>query len=308
MFNQTRMKGILIDTSTNSRCKLDAVTILGRNSECQLSINDQRVSRRHAMIRHQDDGFWFYDLGSFNGSLHNGSRVTTTLRLRNGDTLEFADHVYRFEQVGDPLNPRNHTALGDATIALIRSKSVIMLVSDIKNFTTLSELLPADELARTIGGWYSDCDRLLAKHGATVDKFIGDSVLAYWPSTTPGHHLSALRAARDLRDVCKKTYLARQKIFDGINHDFTAGVAVHQGEVAYGGMAQKEFTLVGDPVNLTFRLETLTRILDEPVLASFDFFEDWPEGDHYCKPLGSHKVKGRAQAVDVCAIKSFPED
>lgn len=302
------MKGTLIDISTNSRCNLDPVTILGRNSECQLFIDDQRVSRRHAMIRHQDDGFWFYDLGSFNGSLHNGSRVTTTLKLRNGDTLELADHVYRFEQDGDPLNPRNDVALGDATIALIRSKSVIMLVSDIKNFTALSEQLPADELARTIGGWYSDCDRLLAKHGATVDKFIGDSVLAYWTSTTPEQHLSALRAARDILAACEKTYQARREVFDGIGHDFSAGVALHQGEVAYGGMSQKEFTLVGDPVNLTFRLETLTRTLNEPVLASFDFFEDWPEGDEYCKPLGSHKVKGRAQAVDVCAIKFFPED
>ncbi len=302
------MKGTLIDISTNSPCELAPVTILGRNSECQVFIDDPRVSRRHAMIRHQDNGYWFYDLGSFNGSLLNGTRVTTTLRLKDGDTLELADHSYRFEQDGEPNPSQDDDVLGNATIALIRSMKVIIIVSDIKGFTGLSENLPPDELARTIGQWYGDCDQILTKHGATVDKFIGDSVLAYWTSTGPDQRLAALKAGRDLLNSCHKIYESHQDVFDQIHQEFSAGVAIHMGEVAYGGMSQSEFTLVGDPVNLTFRLENLTRILDESILASSTLFENWPEGDEFKVDLGPHKVKGRAKPVDVCSITSFPEN
>lgn len=301
------MKGTLIDASNNWRCNLDQVTILGRNTECQIHIDDPRVSRRHAMIRHQDNGFWFYDLGSFNGSLLNGSRVATTRKLNNGDILELADHSYRFEEETDSSSAQNDEILGSATIALIRSTKVIILVSDIKGFTGLSENLPPDELARTIGQWYRDCDQLLTRHGATVDKFIGDSVLAYWTNTCPEQRLAALKASRDLREVCNRIYSEHRDVFDQVHQGFSAGVALHLGEVAYGGMSQSEFTLVGDPVNLTFRLESLTRDLDESVLASCAFFNDWPEGEQYINKLGPHKVKGRAQLVDVCAITSFPE-
>ena len=302
------MKGTLIDIATNTRSDLAPVTILGRNSECQIFIDDQRVSRRHAMIRHQDDGYWFYDLGSFNGSLLNGTRVTTTLKLKDGDTLELADNAYRFEQEGGEAETQSEELLGSATIALIRSMKVIIIVSDIKGFTGLSENLPPDELARTIGQWYSYCDQILTGHGATVDKFIGDSVLAYWTSTGPDQRLAALKASRDLLESCNKIYQGHQEIFDEIHHDFSAGVALHMGEVACGGMSQSEFTLVGDTVNLTFRLEGMTRILNEAVLASSILFENWPEGDKYKKDLGPHKVKGRSKPIDVCVITSFPED
>jgi len=302
------MKGTLIDISTNSPCELAPVTILGRNSECQVFIDDPRVSRRHAMIRHQDNGYWFYDLGSFNGSLLNGTRVTTTLKLTDGDTLELADHSYRFEQDGESPSSLGDDMLGSETIALIRSVEVIIIVSDIKGFTGLSENLPPDELARTIGQWYGDCDQILTRHGATVDKFIGDSVLAYWTSTGPEQKLAALRAGRDLLSSCHKIYESHQDVFDQIHQEFSAGVAIHMGDVAYGGMSQSEFTLVGDPVNLTFRLENLTRTLDESILASATLFENWPEGDQFKNDLGPHKVKGRSKPVDVCSIKSFPED
>ena len=302
------MKGTLVDISTNLPCELAPVTILGRNADCQVFIDDPRVSLRHAMIRHQDNGFWYYDLGSFNGSLLNGTRVTTSLKLSDGDTLELADHSYRFEQDGESSAGQNDELMGNATIALIRSVKVIIIVSDIKGFTGLSENLPPDELARIIGQWYGDCDQILTRHGATVDKFIGDSVLAYWTSTGPEQRLAALKAGRDLLESCHKIYEGHQDVFDQIHQEFNAGVAIHMGEVAYGGMSQSEFTLVGDPVNLTFRLENLTRLLDENILTSSVLFENWPEGAQYKNDLGPHKVKGRAKPVDVCSITSFPKD
>ena len=112
------MKGCLVDTTNDSRCELAPVTIIGRNADCQVHIDDPQVSRRHAMIRHQDNGFWFYDLGSFNGSLLNGARVTTTLKLTDGDTLQLADHTYRFEQDTISASSEDADLLGNATFHL----------------------------------------------------------------------------------------------------------------------------------------------------------------------------------------------
>ncbi|MCB1076625.1 MAG: FHA domain-containing protein, partial [Verrucomicrobiae bacterium] len=94
------MKGFLHNSTTGERAELAAVSMLGRSAECNVVIHDPRVSRRHAMIRRQDDGYWFFDLGSFNGSYLNGSRVTAARKLVPGDVLDFADNQFRFEQEG----------------------------------------------------------------------------------------------------------------------------------------------------------------------------------------------------------------
>ncbi|MCC6883463.1 MAG: adenylate/guanylate cyclase domain-containing protein [Verrucomicrobiales bacterium] len=300
------MKGHLINLSTEERHELGPVSILGRSAECQIVVRDPRVSRRHAMIRRQEDGFWIFDLGSFNGSYLNGSRITTARRLNHGEEMDLAGNHWRFEQEGDAFS-REDDSLGGSTLALIRSHPVIILVSDIEGFTRLSEHMPPDELAQVIGAWYASCETILALHGATVDKFIGDSVLAYWTKTDPKSRLAALCAARDLSKACASIKEQHETTFQNAGiESFRSGLALHSGKAAYGGMSATERTLIGDAVNLTFRLESLTRELQQPALASGDFIRDWPEGQAFCAPLGVHKVKGRAQPVDVWAITSYP--
>lgn len=300
------MKGFLINVATGDRSELAPVSMLGRSPECNVIIPDPRASRRHAMIRRQDDGYWFFDLGSFNGSYLNGARVTAARKLGTGDLLDFADNHYRFEQEGGVFDEAEGDELGGSTIALIRSTPVIILVSDVRGFTTLSEKLPPDDLAQIIGGWYGDCETIMARHGATVDKFIGDCVLAYWTTVEPASRMAALRAAGEMIETCARTQEGRSELFESIGLSFSAGVALHIGKVAYGGMSQREFTLVGDPVNLTFRLEGLTRDLGRQVIASGDFLRDWPDGRQYCEAMGVHQVKGRAQPVEVWNVAKVP--
>ncbi len=299
------MKGFLVHADSGERYDLDSVSILGRSPESHVLIADPRVSRRHAMIRKQDDGFWFYDLGSFNGSYLNGARVTATRKLTTGDLLDFADNHFRFEQDGGAFDG-DIEDLGGSTVALIRSTPVIILVSDIEGFTTLSEKMEADDLAQVIGGWYGSCETIMANHDATLDKFIGDCVLAYWTDVSPASRLKALSAARDLLTMCQETYESRKELFDSLGLTFAAGAALHIGKVAYGGMSQGEFTLVGDPVNLTFRMETLTRTIGHRVLASSDMLHGWADGTQFFENLGTHQVKGRAQPVEVYGATHFP--
>lgn len=303
------MRGFLNNEATGDRAELAVVSLLGRSAECNVIISDPRVSRRHAMIRRQDDGFWFFDLGSFNGSYLNGSRVTAARKLSPGDLLEFADNHFRFDQEGDAFGPgeSEEDSFGSSTIALIRSTPVIILVSDVQGFTSLSENLPPDDLAQVIGSWYGSCESILSSHGATVDKFIGDSVLAYWTQVTAETRLASLRAARDLIAACEAIQSSHAELFDSAGRSFKSGVGINIGKVAYGGMSQREFTLVGDPVNLTFRLESMTRTFARQVLVTGDFIRDWPGGREYCESLGVHQIKGRAQSAEIWAVRTFPD-
>ena len=300
------MKATLKNIATEREFDLDAVSMIGRSSECQIQIPDPRVSRRHAMIRKQDGGYFLFDLGSFNGSYLNGSRVTTARQLTDGSTLSFAGHEYSFKQAGSTQATQNLNTLGGSTIAMIRSTPVIVLVSDIMGFTSLSEAISPDDLAQIMGGWYADCEEIISSAGATVDKFIGDCVLAYWTTVDENSLKAALCAAERLLASSDRIQKAHPEVFANVAREFKIGVALHTGKVAYGGMSQGEFTLVGDPVNLTFRLEALTRTLKKSVLASGDFMRELPNSRAYGSGMGVHKVKGRAQGVEVHAITQFP--
>lgn len=278
---------------------------MGRSAECNVMIPDPRVSRRHAMIRKQDGGFHIFDLGSFNGSYLNGVRVTAARQLESGDIINLADHEFRFDQEGGDATQKIED-IGGSTIALIRATPVIILVSDIKSFASLCEKISPDDLAQIIGSWYADCEAILAKHGATVDKFIGDCVLAYWTEVSPKTLMASVHAARELFASCEKIQTEKSDVFDEVGSKFESGLALHTGKVAYGGMSQGEFTLVGDPVNLTFRIEALTRDLGHNTLVSADFVKGCPELRDHCENLGVHKVKGRAQGVEIFALTSFP--
>lgn len=259
------------------------------------------------MIRKQDGGFYLFDLGSFNGCYLNGTRLTASRQLRHGDVLSFADHEFHYKETGTSPSLQNTDDIGGSTIALIRSTPVVLLVSDIKGFTTLSEKLEADELAQIIGSWYSDCEHILSEEGSTLDKFIGDCVLAYWTTVNKASLHAALRSARRLLDSCEKIYESHPDVFAKIGRRFEVGVALHTGKVAYGGMSQGEFTLVGDPVNLTFRLEALTRELGSNVLVSGDYVKELPGIRPLCKNHGVRRVKGRALGVQVFSVESFPK-
>ena len=258
------------------------------------------------MVRKQDDGYWLFDLGSFNGSYINGKRVTAALKLTDGDVLNFADHEFRFDQSGSTTQELSMDE-SCSTIALIRSKSVIILVSDIQGFTMLSEQLDPDDLAQVIGSWYSDCELILGKYGANVDKFIGDCVLAYWTEVNESTLTDSVRAAKELLDSCHKIHEQKKETFDSVGQTFGAGVAIHTGKVAYGGMSQREFTLVGDPVNLTFRVEALTRELGREVLATSEFIDAIPSMRDFAENLGTHEVKGRGEMAEVWGFHKFPD-
>lgn len=299
------MEGWLNETNTDRKFPLSEVTILGRSADCGVCIPLQEVSRRHAMIRRQDDGFWYFDLGSFNGSYINDRRVVTAQKLALGDIIHLSGHELVFSQSGVSI-PAHSDLMGASTMAHVRSTTAILLVTDIQGFTALSEAIEPSALARIIGSWYSFTEQILARHGATLDKFIGDCALAYWTDSDIPNRIHAIRAAGEMQQSCINTYEAHRNVLDAAGLSFGACAAIHIGRVAYGGISAQEFTLLGDAVNVAFRVEALTRLLKEPVLVTDAFLSGWEKGPSYCRALGPQAIKGRSEPVSVHAVDRVP--
>jgi adenylate cyclase len=282
--------------------ELVEVTTIGRSRDAVVPVGDPKVSRHHALIRQQEGRYWFFDLGSSNGSYLNGRRVTTAQLLKNGDLITLGDHQFRFQEATTSLDASRQTH-AQRTLIEARSQDALILVSDIQGFTTLSEQLSPDALAPIIGSWYSAIGQVLEEHGATLDKFIGDCVLAYWLNTSFAARMESLRTARAMQRVAELVQRDHRETLARIALNFRTGAAVHLGPVACGAISAGEFTLLGDAVNLTFRLEALTRELAKPILVSGEFLHSWEAGKALCQPCGRHQVKGRGEPVEIFAVE-----
>jgi adenylate cyclase len=289
--------------------ELPATAIFGRNTDSTICLPDVRVSRRHAMIRQQDENqWWFYDLGSYNGSYLNGRRVTTTCQLHSGDVIRICDFSFRFDLISTGKTASVPILLNGQPQELTVAP-MIVLVSDIKGFTRLSELLPPEELAQAIGTWYGACEQVLSSHGAAIDKFIGDAVLAYWTDISENARSWALTAARTLHQATADIHDSMRLVFDASQSEFACGVALHLGEVSHGVLAPGTLTMIGDAVNTAFRIQNLTRKLGSDIIASAEFFEEhpgWSQGKAYCSPLGRHELRGRSSSVELYSVDQRP--
>ena len=213
-----------------------------------------------------------------------------------------------FEVEGDaPSVPTGDTTITSPTVVDVRPVDVLLFTSDIQNFTALSERLPPDELAPIIGSWYRKAEGVLDANGAILDRFDGDSVLAHWWETGEQARLLALKTAAAMQRACKEVRRQHARILKRERLSFNAGSAVHLGAAAYGPFSSHVVTLLGDAVNVAFRMEALTRELGERVLVSAEVLEGWADGQKWCRHLGKHRLKGRSQKVELYVLDRCPE-
>ncbi len=193
------------------------------------------------------------------------------------------------------------------TSLLLRTERVVVLVADIRGYTTMSEALKGEEFSRFIADWFRECSGIIQDHSGTVDKFIGDAVLAYWmvpeQSVSPADEVNAaLEASRDLVARASEFSARLSERFSG--HTFAIGIGLNAGEAVFGNVGTGEiqsFTIVGDSVNVAFRLEALTKEKGCPIVASRTIAEH-AEGRFQFRDLGPATVKGRKEPVDVLGL------
>jgi len=251
---------------------------IGRATLNTLIVDSAKVSRLHAIIHSERTGvFWLVDLGSSNGTFLNKRRIHEPTRLRDCDQITIGGNTFTFRRSRDPSERPRSTAPVLTLQEQIEEVPCWLLVADIKNFTPLTRELLSEKLAALVSSWLATCKDIIEKHDGTVNKYLGDGLLAYWPD----------------EEGTAKSMLA---LITALKQAQTGGpefrFILHFGAVAIGGVsAVREETLIGSEVNLVFRLEKLMASLGEPCGIS-DSVHAKLGRLLASRPLGEYELKG----------------
>lgn len=153
-----------------------------------------------------------------------------------------------------------------------QKRAVSVLFADIRGFTALSEELPLEQLIPLLNEYLASMTDAVHRHGGMINKFIGDAVMAIFgaPIARADHAHAAVSAALDMVEALG---ILNGRITQRGFRPFRIGVGIHTGEVFAGNVgseARKEYTIVGDVVNVASRIETMNKELATSVLISED--------------------------------------
>jgi class 3 adenylate cyclase len=184
---------------------------------------------------------------------------------------------------------------------------VSVLFSDIRNFTTISEKLDAEEVVEMLNAYFGRTCEPIMEHGGMVNKFIGDAVMAIFGSPVhyDDHARRALLAAQDMAREAEsfKTWM-KERFPDRGLPEFGIGIGVHSGPAVMGDIGsvkRREFTAIGDTVNAASRLEGVTKDLGCVVVASAASITAAGEGIRTGRREVVH-VKGKAEPIEVFEV------
>jgi adenylate cyclase len=277
---------------------------IGRTRENTVCLSfSPLVSRQHALIRcHNGWQYQLIDLGSRNGTYVNDQRVVMPVVLTDGARIRIADNQLTFSEHDEDSSGEHDamTLVGSVDHSVVASRPVALLVCDIRGFSSMSEVIPSAQMAQTLGAWFRETGNMVAQSGGTIDKFIGDAMLAYWGAAGEGSGdcASAFSAANKMLALADSS-----KWPDG--SPFRIAIALHYGKVTcsnVGVAAERDATIIGDAVNTVFRLEGTSKELGQRMVFSGDFAENLPELTGKCADFGERALKGKSHTVRVFGL------
>ena len=180
---------------------------------------------------------------------------------------------------------------------------ITVFFSDLRGFTTLSERMEPEVVAEMLKEYLTEMTEVVFRHGGTVDKYIGDCVMAIWnaPFEDPNHAVNAVRTALDFQE---KTLTVSAQWEEKLGGKIRNGVGINTGEAVVGTMGSRqrlEYTAIGDTVNLAARLESITKEYNTAIIISENTYE-YVKGQFMTRELGAVTVKGKARPVKIYAV------
>lgn len=178
-----------------------------------------------------------------------------------------------------------------------------VLFSDIRGFTTMSEKMTPEDVASFLREYLTVMTNEVFKEGGTVDKYIGDAVMALWnvPFEQPDHAARAVRTALAFQEQLEPLAVRFRAKYGS---DLRCGVGVNTGDAVVGtiGSEQRlEYTAIGDTINLGSRLESITKDFKVPIVIS-ETTRSYLGPEFLTRYLGEVKVKGKEIAVKIYSV------
>ena len=182
-------------------------------------------------------------------------------------------------------------------------RELSIMFTDIRRFTSISENLNPQQIVLLLNRYFTPMTGLVRANSGTLDKFIGDALMAFWnaPTDVPDHPLKAVETGLAMRE---KLVLLNNELVREFAINLEMGVGVHTGKAYVGNMGSEDmlnYTLIGDAVNLTSRLEGLCPLFGVGIVVSGETRTAC--GDVFAfQHLDTLKVKGKRLPVDVFAV------
>lgn len=265
-----------------TRTRLDRPVSLGRSSSCDIIVNETECSRRHALFNPQVGGeVWVVDLGSTNGTLHNGKRLSRPTRLADGDRLTIGRSEFMFRSSAPAPQDPTGGATQLLTQPMIRVERAWLLLADIEGFTPFSQQHPPAEVARRVGGWIAACSARFTDANAEIQVFLGDGFLSFLP-VKPDPTPRFLRIVESLRALQQ----------DPAHLPFR--LVIHQAEISLGRalVAAGPESVLGPGVNFLFRMEKAAGAARVRCALTQDALDAWPSPKPAVRALPPQSLKG----------------
>ncbi|MGO9314878.1 MAG: adenylate/guanylate cyclase domain-containing protein [Syntrophobacteraceae bacterium] len=221
--------------------------------------------------------------------------------LRERDVVKEIFGRYVTTQVSDEVLKGNVNLGGE-------SRRVTILFSDIRNFTAMSEQMEPTQVVDFLNDYFSEMVEAVFEYGGVLDKFMGDGMLAVFGSfgDAPDHPRRGVMAALRMKALLgkingKRSIMGKPPI--------NIGVGIHTDEVIVGNIGsyrRLEYTVIGDGVNTTARLESLNKVFDSTILITSSTYEEVSDLFE-CRLMPEAQIRGKTKVMttyEVLSIKS----
>ena len=178
--------------------------------------------------------------------------------------------------------------------------NLTIFFSDIRSFTSISESITPKELSDLLNQYLTPMTNLIFDNKGTLDKYMGDAIMAFWGAPIPSENHAKLAchcSLQMLKELEKLNVTLKEKGLPAIN----IGIGLNTGEASAGNMGSnivRSYTVMGDNVNLASRLEGLNKEYGTKIIIS-EYTYEVVKDDFLCRMIDLVKVKGKERAVKI---------
>lgn len=180
---------------------------------------------------------------------------------------------------------------------------VTILFVDIRNFTKIAEELPPQEVTSVLNEYFSVIEPIIGKYNGIINKYMGDGALVLFGEPIK-NDLHALNSIKCGLEIIKKVQILKEKLLSEGKPKIDIGIGVNTGEVFAGNIGTEErfeYTVIGDNVNLAYRIEAYNQILKTQFLISEYTYEYLKDKIDVVK-LSEVKIKGKSKPIDIYEV------